>query len=422
MAKISKIYAREVLDSRAYPTVEAKVVLDNQFYGVASCPTGVSTSRFESVEIRDNDKERFAGLGVLKAIDNIIKVIQPRLVGVNPEDQEKIDRTLISLDGTANKSKLGVNAVLPVSIACAKAAAASLRKPLYQYLADKFFDSTIRMPTPLFNVINGGKHGAGNLDFQEFFVIPSQTKLYSSGLRLAVEIYFSLKRLLIFKNAIHSVGDEGGFAPNLYTNSDALELLVEAISVTGYHLGQDVFLGLDLAATNFKTGSLYQIKDRSNAISADELIEFYKDLVDRYRLLILEDPLAEDDWDDWAKIVKGVGDRTLIVGDDLLATNPKRVDRALKGSYVNAIIIKPNQIGTLTETVEVIKKANRAGWQTIISHRSGDTTDDFVADLAVATKADYAKFGAPARGERVAKYNRLLEIFYQTATPGNVNQ
>ncbi len=417
MAKISKIYAREILDSRAYPTVEVKVVLDDQFYGVASAPTGVSTSKSEAVEVRDNDKDRYAGLGVLKAVDNVVNIIQPKLIGVNPEDQEKIDKTLISLDGTPNKSGLGVNAILPVSIACAKAAAASKRLPLYQYLSQKFFDSQVGIPTPIFNVINGGKHGAGNLDFQEFFIVPSKAKPYSASLRMAVEIYFSLKRLLIFKNAIHSVGDEGGFAPNLYTNSDALELLVESLQVTGYHLGQDLFLGLDFAANNFRTGSLYQIKDRSNPIGVGELIELYKDLVNRYRIFILEDPFAEDDWEGWAQLMKEIGDRALIVGDDLLATNPKLVDKALKGNYVNAMIIKPNQIGTLTETVEVIKKATKAGWQIVVSHRSGDTTDDFVADLSVAAKADYVKFGAPARGERTVKYNRLLEIFYQL-TPG----
>ncbi|MEM3063150.1 MAG: phosphopyruvate hydratase, partial [Nitrososphaerota archaeon] len=268
MAKISKIYAREILDSRAYPTVEAKVVLDNHYYGVASAPSGVSTSKSEAVEVRDNDKERFEGLGVLRAVDNIVNIIQPKLVGVDCEDQKKIDEILISLDGTENKSRLGVNAVLPVSIACVKAAAAYARQPLYQYLSSKFFDSKISIPTPLFNLINGGKHGAGNLDFQEFFVIPSKIKPFSSGLKMAVEIYFSLKKLLIFKNAIHSVGDEGGFAPNLYTNSDALELLTESLSVTGYHLGQDLFLGLDIAASNLKVGPLYQLKDRSNAVGS----------------------------------------------------------------------------------------------------------------------------------------------------------
>jgi len=405
--------SREILDSRGMPTVESKVVLDDGYYGISSCPTGASTGKYESVEIRDKDVKRYTGLGVLQAVSNIENVIRPKLVGMEASNQQELDQALITLDGTENKKKLGVNSILPVSMAVAKAQSASQRIPLYYYLG-KIFQKTespkFHIPTPIFNVMNGGKHGAGNLEFQEFWVIPSQTKPYSQALQMGVEIYFAVKKVLIYKSAIHSVGDEGGFAPNLYTNADALEILVEAITQTQYELAHDVFLGLDLAANHFKSGSAYQIKDRSNSMNAAELVEFYKELIERYKLLAIEDPLGEDDFKDWTYLNSQLGNRVMVVGDDLLVTNPKRLERAIKEKACNAILAKPNQIGTISETFEVLEKSNANDFKVIISHRSGETNDSFIADLAVAVNADYVKFGAPARGERVAKYNRLLEI------------
>jgi len=414
MAKIKKIMAREILDSRGTPTVEAKVVLEDGYFGVAACPSGASTGSLEAFELRDGDPKRYAGLGVLKAVENVVNVIGPKLVGLEAGDQTRIDRTLIDLDGTENKKNLGANAILPISLAVAKAQAASQQYPLYRYIGEVLLKKkapAYRIPTPIFNILNGGKHGAGNLDFQEFFIVPSQTKLFPQALQIGTEIYYDLKKVLIYKKAIHSVGDEGGFAPNLYTNADALEIITEAIAQTNYTLGLDVFMGLDVAAGHLMTGGQYVIKDRSNPMSSAEMIDFYKDLIARYRLLVLEDPLYEDEWKGWIELTKNLGSQVMIVGDDLIATNPKRLKKAIESLAANALLAKPNQIGTLSETLEVINIALGSGWRVVVSHRSGETNDDFIADLAVAVGADYAKFGAPVRGERVAKYNRLLEIY-----------
>jgi len=415
MAKIKKIMSREILDSRGYPTVETKVILEDEHYAVASVPSGASTGSLEAFELRDRDPMRFAGLGVLKAVNNVSQVIGPKIVGIDASDQKKIDETLINIDGSENKQNLGANAILSVSIACTKAQAASLQLPVYRYIAEALIqkkDKSYKIPTPLFNILNGGKHGAGNLEFQEFLVIPSQIKPYPLGLQIGTEIYYSLKKVLDYKNAIHSVGDEGGFAPNLYTNADALEIMTEAISQTPYTLGKDVFMGIDIAAGHFMNqDKKYVIKDLSNPMTSTELIDFYKDLTSRYLLLLLEDPLGEEEWDGWVEITKSLGSQLLIVSDDLTATNKKRLEKAIQLRAANTILTKPNQIGTLTETLEVVKTAFNAKWKVIISHRSGDTTDDFEADLAVAVGADYVKFGAPARGERVVKYNRLSEIY-----------
>jgi len=415
MAKIKKVMSREILDSRGRPTIETKVVLEDDHFGVASVPSGASVGSFEAHELRDGDSLRFSGLGVLKAVNNVVGIIGPKIIGIDASDQERLDKTLISLDGTENKQNLGANAILSVSIACAKAQAASLQLSVYRYIAEAIIkkkDKSYKIPTPLFNIMNGGKHGGGNLEFQEFLITPSQVKPYPLGLQIGAEVYYSLKKVLDYKNAIHSVGDEGGYAPNLYTNADALEIITEAISQTPYTLGKDVFLGIDVAAGHFMNNEKqYIIKDRSNPMTAFELIEFYKDLTSRYLLLLLEDPLAEEEWQGWAELTKNLGNQLMIISDDLTVTNKKRLEKAIQTKAANAILTKPNQIGTITETLEVIKTAAEAKWKIIMSHRSGETTDDFIADFAVAVGADYAKFGAPARGERVVKYNRLLEIY-----------
>lgn len=415
MARVQSVKAREILDSRGNPTVETVIILDDGAAARASVPSGASLGKYEAVELRDNDQKRFGGMGVLKAVENVNTVLGPAILGQNPEDQVEIDKILIASDGTPNKNKLGANAILSISLAVCKAAATSLRMPLYRYINQLAFNINLpltikKMPTPVFNLINGGKHGAGNLDFQEFHIIPASHKSYQMGLKMGVEIYQTLKRVLTYRNAVHSVGDEGGFAPNLFTNVDALSILTEAIKETPYRLSYDVFLGLDVAASHFKTGRGYQIKDQPAILSSDDLIKYYQDLQETYHLLLLEDPLAEDDWNDWGKLMKVMGEAVMIVGDDLFATNLERLKKGIAEKAANAILIKPNQIGTITETLSVVKAAREAGLKTVVSHRSGETNETFIADFAVGIAADYVKFGAPARGERVAKYNRLSEI------------
>ncbi|MFC1625647.1 phosphopyruvate hydratase [Patescibacteria group bacterium] len=414
MAKIKHIWAREILDSKAIPTVEAACMLDNGNISVASVPSGTSTGTHEALELKDTENQRYLGKGVLKAVENVTTQIGPSLIGLDPTHQDEIDKLLIKLDATENKSKLGANAILAVSIAVAKSGAVASGYSLYSWiymLAGSFgLKPQLKIPTPLFNMINGGAHGAGNLDFQEFWVIPATSKKYHDALQMGVEIYLTIGENLARRGAIHSVGDEGGYAPNLFTNADALEVFVESIRQTQYGLGRDVFLGLDIAANSFYKNDEYVIKDKSTPLNDDKLLEFYKILYDQYKLAILEDPFAEDSWDSWKKITKDMSSSIVIVGDDLLATNPKRVEKAIAEKACNAILVKPNQIGTVSETIKVIKIARDAGWKVIVSHRSGETNDSFIADFAVGVGADYVKFGAPARGERVAKYNRLSAI------------
>ncbi len=409
--KIKFIKAREILDSRGNPTLETRVELEDGAVGIASVPSGASVGKYEALELRDEDPHRFNGMGVLKAVENVNKIIAPRLIGLNADNQLEIDKILIALDGTPNKSKLGANSILSVSQGVCEVAAASEKVNNFEHVSHLYGlkKEEMQMPIPIFNLINGGKHGAGNLDFQEFHIIPSPQKTYSEGLKMAEEIYQSVKKILIRNGAIHSVGDEGGFAPDLFTNSDALEVLTQAIKEAGYEFKKDVFLGLDTAAAFFYKDGRYQIRDRSGPMDVDELIEFYKDLIAQYPLLSLEDPIFEDDWRGWQKIKKALPG-VMIIGDDLLATNKRRVEEAIKLQACSSILVKPNQIGTIAETIEVIKIARQAGWKIVVSHRSGETEDDFIADFAVGVKADYVKFGAPARGERVIKYNRLLEI------------
>lgn len=410
MAKIKKIEAREILDSRGNPTIETKVTLEGEFVGISSVPSGASVGKYEALELRDADINRYNGLGVLKAVANVNDIIAPELVGKEAE-QSAIDKHLITLDGTANKSRLGANAILSVSQGVCEAAAAASNLTNFGYVASLYgLDTTnLKMPIPSFNLINGGKHGAGNLDFQEFHIIPLELKTYSECLQMGEEIYQSVKKVLIHHGAIHSVGDEGGYAPNLFTNQDALEILVLAIKQTNYQFKKDVFLGLDVAANFFFKNGRYILRDRTNPLAADDLFDFYVDLVAQYPLMWLEDPFFEDDYESFTKI-SGYLKNTLIVGDDFLCTNINRVKEAIKRKACGAILVKPNQIGTITETIEVIKVARAAGWKIIVSHRSGETNDDFIADFAVGVGADFTKFGAPARGERIVKYNRLLEI------------
>jgi len=414
MAKISRIWAREIIDSRGIPTIEAACQLDTGHVTVSSVPTGASTGTHEALELRDKDPARFLGKGVLTAVSNINKVLGPAVTGMDPADQMGIDSKLISLDGTENKSKYGANAILAVSEVVAKAGAIASGYSLYAWMniiAQKVgLKPPMKVPTPIFNLINGGLHGAGNLDFQEFHVIPASSKSFTEGLRAGVEIYQTLGKNLARRGAIHSVGDEGGYAPNLFTNADALEIVVESIKETQYSLGRDVFLGLDVAASVFYKDGEYSIRDKTSPMDERAILEYYKVLNNKYHLAILEDPLHEDAWESWKKLYTMLGHQLILVGDDLLATNPKRVEKAIKEKSCNAILIKPNQIGTVIETLKVVKLAKDAGWQVVVSHRSGETNDWFIADFAVGIGSEYVKFGAPARGERVAKYNRLSNI------------
>lgn len=412
MPQITSLRAKEILDSRGIPTIETEVVIDGTKRISSSVPSGTSTGKYEAVELRDSDPNRFYGQGVLKAVLNVNDKIAPQVIGRDPTHQTEIDQVLVDLDTTPNKSNLGANTILSVSQAVCKAGAMAFNMPLYEYLRAKYqlFKDAPLMPTPTFNVINGGKHGAGNLDFQEFHIIPSTRMSYSQALQTGVEIYHQIEKVLIKHGAIHSVGVEGGFAPNLYKNADALELILEGVRETRYRYGEDVFLGLDVAASNFYKNGKYQIKDRKEPFSTKEFIAYYKQLNEQYRLYTLEDPLFEDDWKGWTELTQELSTTTVIIGDDLLTTNKDRTRRAIDEKACTGILAKPNQIGTVSQAVEVIAMAKHAGWQIVVSHRSGETNDDYIADFAVGVGAHYAKFGAPARGERIAKYNRLLEI------------
>lgn len=405
MAKITKLYAREILDSRATPTIEVVCVLEDGAVGVSSVPSDGAH------ELRDGDPAWYMGRGVQKAVANVSQAIAAKLIGQNLESVSILDHLLLTLD-----QALGSNAILAVSIAFTKAMASAERMPLYKYVAQiANNDQAAFMPTPLFNMINGGKHGAGNLDFQEFWIIPNHLNSFAKALETGAVIYQNLKKLLARRGAIHSVGDEGGFAPNLFTNLDALEILNESIIQSGRKPSIDVELGLDLAPNSFYKDGRYMIKDRSSPMETGEFIDYLRDLNSQYHLRLLEDPLSDDDWKGWSQITAELGNSTTIVGDDLLVTNPERVRRAISEKACNAILVKLNELSTVTENLEVIKLARDAGWKIIVSHRSGETNDTFIADFAIGVGSDYVKFGAPARGERVAKYNRLLAIEQETS-------
>jgi enolase len=414
MATIKHIWSREILDSRGIPTVETACMLDTGSVSVSSVPAGTSTGSHEALELRDTDNPRFMGQGVLKAVEYVNNVMGQAIIGMDPTNQIGIDQKLIELDGTENKSRFGSNGILSVSEVVAKSGAVATNQSLYSWIyqlgSSGHITTKVKIPTPLFNMINGGLHGAGNLDFQEFWVVPASNKTFVEGLQMGAEIYQTIGKNLSHRGAIHSVGQEGGYAPNLFTNADALEVFVESISQTKYALGRDVFLGLDVAANSFYKEGEYIIKDRTGGMDDNQFMEFYKALLDQYKLAILEDPFQEDAWDSWKKIRATMSDSLVVVGDDLLATNPKRVEKAIAEKACNAAVIKPNQIGTVTETLNVVKMVRDAGWKLVISHRSGETNDSFIADFAVGVAADFIKSGAPARGERVAKYNRLSAI------------
>lgn len=412
--KIYGVIAREILDSRGNPTVETTVILESGYRGTAGVPAGTSLGKYEAIELRDHDPKRYHGMGVLRAVSNVNGLIGPKLRGLDALNQGAVDTAMLELDGTPTKERLGANAILSVSLANAVAAAAASRVALYRYL-NTLVNSLIpvrltRMPTPEMNVINGGKHGAGNLDFQEFLIIPSSNRSLHQAVQMGAEIYYALLDTLKHRNAITSVGFEGGFAPNLFTNLDAMEVMTDAIRSTPYRFGVDVFFGLDVAASHFEVGGNYQIKEKQQALSSKDFTTYLKELHNKYRLLVLEDPLDEDDWPGWKQITAMLGKDVLIVGDDLLATNLSRLEKAVNDHACSAILLKPNQIGTLSEFFNVVAYAKKTNMACVVSHRSGETNDAFIADLGVAVQADYVKFGATTRGERVAKYNRLLQI------------
>ncbi|MCD6450546.1 MAG: phosphopyruvate hydratase [Thermotogaceae bacterium] len=404
-AEIVNIVAREVLDSRGNPTVEAEVILDDGTLGRAIVPSGASTGKFEALELRDGDKSRYGGKGVLKAVNNINEVIAPKLIGINVFDQALIDKILLELDGTENKSKLGANAILAVSMAVARAAANYADEPLYKYLGGVMART---LPVPFMNVINGGKHADNNLDIQEFMIVPAGAPTFKEALRYGAEVFHTLKKLLHEEGHVTAVGDEGGFAPNLKSNEEAVQVLIKAIENAGYKPGEDVFIALDSAASSFYRDGKYLVDGKE--MIADELIEYYVDLVEKYPIISIEDPFDEEDWETFVKFTEKVGDKVQIVGDDIYVTNIKRLKKGIEMKASNSILIKLNQIGSVTETLETIEVAKRASMTYVISHRSGETEDTFIADLAVATNSGMIKTGSLSRSERIAKYNRLLRI------------
>jgi enolase len=407
MGTIVQVTAREILDSRGNPTVEVEVSLDTGHRGVAAVPSGASTGVHEALELRDGDRTRYGGLGVRRAVRNVLDVLAPRLRGRDPSDQRGIDRMLCDLDGTPNKSRLGANAILGVSLAVARAAAAERGVPLFRYLGG---EEATTLPVPLMNILNGGRHADNGLDFQEFMIVPLAAPSFSEALRMGAETYHQLRRVLRERGLATGVGDEGGFAPVLPGNEAALELLLLAIERAGYAPGRDIALALDPAATSFFHEGTYVLGGGTVRRSSEELVDYYAGLVATFPIVSLEDGLAEDDWEGWTHLTGRIGHRVQVVGDDLYVTNPGRIAQGISREASNAVLIKLNQIGTLTETLEAIELARRHGWAAIVSHRSGETEDTTIADLAVATGVGQIKTGAPARSERVAKYNRLLRI------------
>jgi enolase len=404
---IEAVGAREILDSRGNPTVEVEVLLEDDSFGRAAVPSGASTGAFEAHESRDGDKGRYLGKGVLNAVNAVLTEIDEALVGFDSTDQRLVDAALINIDGTDNKSRLGANAILGVSLANARAAAESTNQPLYRYLGGP---NAHVLPVPLMNIINGGAHADTGVDIQEFMIVPLGAESFSEAIRWGVEVYHALKSLLHSKGLSTGLGDEGGFAPELPTNAAALDLIAEAVAKAGYKLGTDIALALDVAATEFFDEKTGKYKFEGQERTSDEMIAYYADLVAKYPLVSIEDPLAEDDWASWTKMTAELGGKVQLVGDDLYVTNPARLQKGIDHKAGNAILVKVNQIGTLTETLDAVSLAQREGMKAIISHRSGETEDTFIADLAVATNAGQIKTGAPARSERVAKYNQLLRI------------
>ena len=408
MSEISDIYAREILDSRGNPTVEVEVYLESGAMGRAAVPSGASTGEREALELRDGDKSRYLGKGVQKAVENVNEIITEALVGWEASDQAGIDRKLLDLDGTDFKSNLGANALLGVSLACAKAAAEEAGLPLYQYIGGS---NAKELPLPMMNIINGGAHADNNVDIQEFMIMPAGAASFKEALRMGAEIFHALKKVLKGKGYNTAVGDEGGFAPDLGSNEEALQVIMEAITEAGYKPGEDVLLALDVASSELYKGGKYLLANEAQPEkSAAELVDFYEDLVNRYPIISIEDGMAENDWDGWKLLTERLGNRIQIVGDDLFVTNTKILKEGIEKGIANSILIKVNQIGTLTETLEAIEMAKRAGYTAVISHRSGETEDTTIADLAVAANAGQIKTGSLCRTDRVCKYNQLLRI------------
>jgi enolase len=406
MPIIERVTAREILDSRGNPTLEVEVELANSNIGRAAVPSGASTGKHEAVELRDGDKSRFGGKGVLRAVINVNEAIASELIGTPATDQTTVDHNLIQLDGTDNKSRLGANAILGASLAVAHAAASLLNMPLYRYLGGDSYT----LPVPMLNILNGGKHAAGSTDFQEFMVVPAGAESFSRALQMGAEIYQSLKKVLKDRGLNTNVGDEGGFAPSLPSNKDAVEAVLAAIEKAGYKPGKDCFIALDPAASEFYKNKKYVLAKEGVSLTSQEMVEYYVKWVSQYPIISIEDGMAEDDWAGWQLITGKLGDKVLLVGDDLYVTNVNRLSKGIKLRASNAILIKPNQIGTLTETIAAVEMAQLAGWKAVVSHRSGETEDTTIADLAVGLNTGLIKAGAPCRSERTAKYNRLLRI------------
>ncbi len=407
MSKISKIAAREILDSRGNPTVEVDIVLDNGILGRAAVPSGASTGSKEAVELRDGDKGRYLGKGVEHAVSNVNKIIAPELVGKNSSLQQEIDFFMIKLDGTENKGRLGANAILGVSLAVAKAAAQDAGKSVFKYIGG---DKACRLPVPFFNILNGGKHADNNVDIQEFMIAPIGARSFKEALRMGAETYHNLKAVLKSKGLSTAVGDEGGFAPNLSSNEEAIQVIISAIEKARYKPGQDIAIVLDPAASEFYQEGKYILKADNSRLSSKEMVAYYDKITTKYPIISIEDGLAEDDWEGWKELTAQLGEKIQLTGDDIFVTNPKIVAEGIRQGIANSVLIKLNQIGTLTETLETVALAEKAGYTCMFSHRSGETEDSFLADVTVATNAGQLKTGAPARSERLAKYNQLLRI------------
>jgi len=407
MTVITDIFAREIMDSRGNPTVEVEVELEGGALGRAAVPSGASTGAFEAVELRDGDKSRYLGKGVLTAVNNVNEIIASEIIGMNALDQVAVDQALIELDGTPNKEKLGANAILGVSLAVAHAAAEALGLPLYQYIGGV---NAKTLPVPMMNILNGGKHADNNVDVQEFMVMPVGAESFKEALRMCAEVFHNLKSVLKAKGYNTAVGDEGGFAPNLTSNEEALQVIIEAIKKAGYKPGEDIMLALDVAATELYKDGKYHLEGEGVVKTSEEMVDYYESLISKYPIISLEDGLSEDDWEGWKLLTERLGKKIQIVGDDLFVTNTDRLSKGIEMGVANSILIKVNQIGTLTETLDAIQMANRAGYTAVVSHRSGETEDVTIADLVVAVNAGQIKTGAPSRTDRVAKYNQLMRI------------
>lgn len=405
--KIVNVVGRQILDSRCFPTVEVEVYLEDGTVGRAAVPSGASTGIYEAVELRDGNKDLFQGKSVLKAVDNVNDIIAKNLKGINIYNQPYIDKLLIDLDGTDNKGKLGANAILGVSLACAKAAAESLSLPLYQYIGGA---NAKVLPIPMMNILNGGSHADNSVDLQEFMIMPVGAETFSLALEMCANVYHTLKKILLEKGYSTAIGDEGGFAPNLKSNEEALEVIIEAIEKAGYKAGEDMFIAIDAASSEYYKDEKYVLEHEGKVLDAEQMVNFFEEWVNKYPIISIEDGMAEEDWEGWKLLTERLGNKVQLVGDDLFVTNTERLSTGIEKGVANSILIKLNQIGTLTETLNSIEMANRAGYTAVVSHRSGETEDTTIADLVVAVNAGQIKTGAPARSERVAKYNQLLRI------------